>query len=239
MLAEPEDQERRGFMATVKLRGHTREDLGKQGSKRIRASGKVPVVLYGEQQPNMALAVDAHELRVALSTPAGRNVIIQLVLKGEDAARTVIREMERDPITRGILHVDLQRISENKPVVMHVPVTVIGESIPVKEGRGILDHTMRQLEVKCLPRHIPEHIEVDVSGLEVKHAIHVSDISVPDVEILDNPERPVVEVLQPTIYEEPVVVAAEGEAEAVEGEEADAASAEQPSETTDEAKSQT
>ena len=198
-----------------------RSDLGRQGAKRVRASGDVPMVLYGEGKGTVSLAVDAHDLRVALSTSSGRNVIIQLGLDGEDeSTRAVIREMDRDPVSREILHVDLQRISENKPVHMHVPVTLTGESPAVKEGRGILDHTMRELEVKCLPRDIPEYVEVDISTLEVKHAIHVSDISIPDVEILDNPERPVVEVLQPTIYREPVVEAEEA-VEAAEGEEAE------------------
>jgi len=205
-------------MATIKLKVRRRTDLGKQGSKRTRAAGDVPAVLYGEQQDNVPICIEAHELRTALSTPAGRNVIIHLGLEGEDsAARAVIRDIDRDAITREILHVDLQRISENKPVVMHVPVTLTGESLAVKEGRGILDHTMRQLEVKCLPADIPEHIAVDISELEVRHAIHVRDITVEDVEILDHPERPVVEVLQPTLFKEPGE--GEEEGEEVEGEE--------------------
>jgi large subunit ribosomal protein L25 len=207
-------------MATIKLKVKTRGDLGKQGAKRTRTSGRIPAVLYGEQLPNRVLSIDAHDLRVALSTPAGRNVIIQLGIDGEEApTRAVIREMDRDPVTREVLHVDLQRISENKPVIMHIPVVLVGESPAVKEGRGILDHTMRQLEVKCLPRDIPEHVEVDVSALEAKHAIHVGDLVVADVEILDNPERPVVEVLQPTIFREPVEAVPEEEVPE-EGEEA-------------------
>lgn len=207
-------------MATVKLTVRPRTEVGKQAAKRARAAGDIPMVLYGEGLGSVPLAVDAHDLRVALSTEAGRNVIIQLRIDGEGDTRAVIREMDRDPVSRQILHLDLQRISENKPVVMHVPVTLTGESPAVKEGRGILDHTMRQLEVRCLPRNIPEHIQVDISTLEVKHAIHVSDIAVDDVEILDNPERPVVEVLQPTIFREPVEEVPEGEEpEEVEGEE--------------------
>lgn len=209
-------------MATVRLNAHTRTEIGKQGAKHTRARGDVPAVLYGEKQDNITLAFDAHDFRVALSTPAGRNVILQVAIDGDDAVtRAVIREMVRDPVTRNILHVDLQRISENKPVVMRVPVVLVGESLAVKEGRGILDHTMRQLEIKCLPRHIPSQIEVDINTLEVRHAIHVSDIQVADVEILDKPERPVVEVLQPTIFREPVVEEAVGEevpAEEAEGE---------------------
>jgi len=228
-------------MATVKLNVLRREDLGKQGAKRTRASGRVPAVLYGEKQENVPLSVDAGDLRSALSTSSGRNVIIQVLLDGGDSTRAVIREMERDPITREILHVDLQRISENKPVTMHIPVLLVGESQAVKEGRGILDHTMRDLEVRCLPKDIPEHIEVDVSSLEVRHAIHVNEIDVPGVEILDNPERPVVEVLQPTIFEEPEVAKEEIPAE---GEEAEAAETEgeegaqeAPSETSEETQS--
>jgi large subunit ribosomal protein L25 len=206
-------------MATVKLKTRRRVDTGKQGSKRVRARGEVPAVVYGEKQENVPISIEANDLRMALSTPSGRNVIIQLALEGDEgSSRAVIRDMERDSVTREILHVDLQRISENKPVTMHVPVALVGESIAVKEGRGILDHTMRQLEVKCLPRDIPEHIEVDISALEVRHAIHVSDITVENVEILDNPERPVVEVLQPTLFKEPTEALAEGVEAAAEGE---------------------
>jgi large subunit ribosomal protein L25 len=191
-------------MATVKLKVRLRTDLGKQGAKRTRAEGYVPAMLYGERLENRALRIDTRDLRTALSTRSGRNVILQLDVSGEDGTtRAVIREMDRDPVTRDVLHVDLQRISENKPVIMHVPVRLVGESQAVKEGRGILDHTMRDLEVKCLPRNIPEQIEVDISTLEVKHAIHVRDVVAADVELLDNPDRPVVEVLQPTIFREP------------------------------------
>jgi large subunit ribosomal protein L25 len=208
-------------MATVKLNAVSRQSVGKQGAKHARAEGRVPAVLYGEAQANLPLALDAHDLRVALSTPSGRNVIIQLSVDGGEATRAVIREMSRHPLSRRIIHIDMQRISENKPVVMNIPVVLTGEPLAVKEGRGILDHTMRTLEVRCLPRHIPEHIDVDVSSLEVRQSIHVGDITVPNVEILDNKERPVVEVLQPTLFTEtkPGEVAAPAEGEVAEGEE--------------------
>jgi large subunit ribosomal protein L25 len=208
-------------MATVKLSAVSRRGVGKQGAKHARAEGRVPAVLYGEAQDNLSLAIDAHDLRVALSSPSGRNVIIQLTVDEGEATRAVIREMSRDPVSRRIIHVDMQRISENKPVVMHIPVVLVGEPIAVKEGRGILDHTMRALEVRCLPRHIPEHIDVDVSSLEVRQSIHVGDLTVPNVELLDNRERPVVEVLQPTLFTEtkPGEAAAPAEGEAAEAEE--------------------
>ena len=183
-------------------------------------------MLYGEQQENVPISIGFNDLRAALSTPSGRNVIIELGLDGEEfSARAVIRDLTRDALTREILHIDLQRISENKPIVMHVPVALVGESIAVKEGRGILDHTMRELEVRCLPRDIPESIEVDISALEVKHAIHVNEILVDKLDILDHPERPVVEVLQPTLFVEPTVEGEEIEGEEVEGEEAAEATA--------------
>lgn len=216
-------------MATVKLNAVSRPGVGKQGAKHARAEGRVPAVLYGEAQENLTLAIDAHDLRVALSSPSGRNVIIQLTVDEGEATRAVIREMSRDPISRRIIHVDMQRISENKPVVMHIPVILVGEPLAVKEGRGILDHTMRALEVRCLPRHIPEHIEVDVSALEVRHSIHVSEIAVPNVELLDNKDRPVVEVLQPTLFTEtkPGEAAVPAEGEVAEGEEGAEAPAEE------------
>jgi len=210
-------------MATVKLTARSRASRGKQDAKRTRAEGLIPGILYGENEENVPLSVDAREFRAVLSTPSGRNVIIQLGVDGSDKViRTVIRAMDRDSLSREIVHIDLQRISENKPVVMYIPVVVTGESTAVKEGRGILDHTMREVQVRCLPRDIPEHITVDVTGLEVRHAIHVGELKLPNVEILDNPERPVVEILQPTIYKEPVAGAAAAEgaeegAEAPEG----------------------
>jgi large subunit ribosomal protein L25 len=209
-------------MATVKLSSTARPAVGKQGSKRARAEGRIPAVLYGEAQGSVSISIDAHDLRVALSTPSGRNVIILLSVDGGEPTRAVIREVARNPISRKIIHVDLQRISENKPVIMRIPVVVVGESLAIKEGRGILDHTMRELEVRCLPRDIPEHIDVDITGLEVRHAIHVGDIAVPNLELLDKKERPVVEILQPTLFQEPTPGAeaapAEGEAEGEEGE---------------------
>jgi len=218
-------------MATVKLSSTARSTMGKQGAKHTRSEGRIPAVLYGEAQGSVPISVDAHDLRVALSTPSGRNVIILLSVDGGEPTRAVIREMSRDPISRRIIHVDMQRISENKPVVMHIPVVVVGESLAVKEGRGILDHTMRQLEVRCLPRDIPEHIDVDVTGLEVKQSIHVGDIVVPNVELLDIKERPVVEILQPTLFQEPSAAAeaapAEGEAAEGEGAEGEAAEGEE------------
>lgn len=197
-------------MATVTLSVRRRTTTGKQAAKRLREDGLIPAILYGEKQDNIPLVIDVRELRTALSTPFGRNVIIQLGVDGESGTtRAVVRDMERDPLSRDVLHIDLQRISENRPITMHIPVVLVGESPAVKEGRGILDHTMRELEVRCLPKDIPEHIEVDITTLEARNAIHVSDLSVPDVELLDNLDRPVVEVLQPTIFREPEEEAAE------------------------------
>ena len=157
----------------------------------------------------MNLEIGERDLKTALSTPAGRNVIIEVVRDGAEMNRAVLREITRNPITRQILHVDLQRISENKPIHMMIPVVLVGESPAVQEGRGILDHSMRTLEIRCLPKDIPTNIEVDVSELDIGHAIRVSDITVPDVELLDIPERPVVDVLLPTIFVEEEVEGAE------------------------------
>lgn len=219
-------------MATIELNAQKRTSTGKQGAKVTRRNGRVPAILYGEGAENRALSVDALEVKRALATPSGRNVIVRLSIEGEDGmTRVIFRDLSRDAITRDILHVDFMRISENKPVTMRIPVVIVGQSAAVKEGRGLLDHTMRHLEVKCLPKDIPENVEVDVTGLDVKHAIHVRDIVIPDVEILDIPERPVVEVLQPTIFAETT----EGEEAAGEGEEAAGEGGEAPAESKEKA----
>ncbi len=224
-------------MAVVTLKVAARTALGTQGAKRVRRQGLVPAILYGEKQENMNLAVDEAELKAALSTPAGRNVIIELTPEGAEMTRVVLREMTRNPITRQVLHVDFQRISEHKPVNMKIPVVLVGESPAVNEGRGILDHAMRVLDIKCLPKDIPVNVEVDISELEIGNVIRVSDIKIPHVEFLDIPERPVVDILLPTLYveaevegEEPVEgeALAEGEVEA-----GTAAAAEETGEKTD------
>ena len=209
-------------MATVKLPARPRTATGKQGAKHTREQGQVPAVVYGEQEETLSLQIGATELRTALATPSGRNVIVQLGVDGVDVTPAVIRDMARDPITREILHVDFQRISENKPIRIRVPVVIIGESPAVKEGRGILDHTMREVEVLCLPRHIPMNVEVDVSELDVGGAIHVNELVHENVEFLDIPERPVVDILLPTIFKVDDEEGEEGaEGEPAEGEEAD------------------
>jgi len=208
-------------MATVKLPARPRTATGKQGAKHTREQGQVPAVVYGEQEETLSLQISAAELRAALATPSGRNVIVQLGVDGVDVTPAVIRDMARDPITREILHVDFQRISENKPIQIRVPVVLTGESAAVKEGRGILDHAMREVEVRCLPRHIPMNIEVDVSELDVGGAIHVNELVHENVEFLDTPERPVVDILLPTIFKVDDEEGEEGaEGEAAEGEEA-------------------
>ncbi len=201
-------------MAVVTLKVATRTALGRQGTKRVRRQGLVPAILYGEMQENINLAIEEADLKAALSTPAGRNVIIELTPEGSKMTRVVLREMTRNPITRQILHVDFQRISEHKPIHMKIPVVLVGESPAVREGRGILDHAMRVLEIRCLPKDIPARIEVDISELDIGKAILVSDIRVADVDVLDTAERRVVDILLPTLYVEEEV---EG-AEAVEGE---------------------
>ncbi|MBD3367402.1 MAG: 50S ribosomal protein L25, partial [Candidatus Eisenbacteria bacterium] len=133
-------------MATVKLSVRRRTTTGKQAAKRLRHDGQIPGVLYGEKEENIPLSVDVRELRTALSTPFGRNVIIQLGVDDDtEATRAVLRDMERDPVSRDVLHVDFQRISENRPITMNIPVVLVGESQAVKDGLGILDHTMREL----------------------------------------------------------------------------------------------
>ncbi len=209
-------------MATVKLPARPRTAMGKQGAKHTREDGQIPAVVYGEQEETLSLQIDATELRAAIATPSGRNVIVQLGVDGVDVTPAVIRDMARHPITREILHIDFMRISENKPIQIRVPVLLTGESAAVKEGRGILDHAMREVEIRCLPRHIPMNIQVDVSELDVGGAVHVSELVHENVEFLDTPGRPVVDILLPTIFLADDEDDAEGaEGEVAEGDDAD------------------
>jgi large subunit ribosomal protein L25 len=229
----------------TKLTAERREDHGKGVARKLRAAGRVPAVLYGHGQETQALSVDAHDMFKVLHTSAGANVLVDLKVD-KDEHLVLPREIQRNHIKGTIVHVDFLVVSRTETIQVNVEIVDIGEAPGVKQG-GVVDHHLREVLVECFPQDVPEHLEADVSGLDLNDVLHVSDLVAPQgVTILTNPEETVLAVIVPAVLkteadltiagEEPAAVeepeAAEGEAvegEGAEGEggEGEAASAEE------------
>jgi large subunit ribosomal protein L25 len=201
-------------MAIVVLKGARREQVGKGISRRLREAGSIPAVYYGRGEEPVALSVHAKELDSILHGSAGSNVIVDLKVDGDAAAdrKALLREIQRHPVRGNILHVDLQHISLSERITVEVPVVLLGIPTGVKDGGGILEHLLREVEVECLPTDIPDKLTVDVSHLNIGDSVHVSDLVSEKATVKTEAERAVASVVPPTVLEE-VKPAEEAQAE--------------------------
>ncbi len=207
-------------MKTIELNVEKRSTTGKSEARRTRMGGRIPGVVYGAGKANVPISLDKKALADLFREGAGENAIFLLKLAGSDQSRhAMIRELQRDPVSRKPLHVDFVRVLMDVKITVEVPIEVVGVARGVKTDGGILDLVTREIEVECLPSNIPAHIAVDVSDLGIGDAIRVSDLPVLEgVRIVDNPEKVVVHVAHPTREEEPAAATAEGAAELAEPE---------------------
>jgi large subunit ribosomal protein L25 len=202
-------------MATMTLNA-TPRDTGRKGpSRRLRAQGLIPAVLYGHGVESETVSVSEAEFSRLLRHRSG-TMIIDLKLDGgsNEGRLTVIREIQRDPVTGDVLHLDLQRISLKEKIHVQVPLHIAGVAPGVKEEGGILEYPVRHLEVKCFPNRIPDHIDVDVASLHIGHSIHVRDLLLDrtELEVLSEPEMVVVTVSAPRLLKTEAELAAEAAA---------------------------
>ncbi len=165
-------------MAISSLKGEMRSDVGKSVAKKLRAAGRVPAIYYGRGEQPIALTMNAKEIETLIHGASGANVIVDLLVSGAAAAdrKALIREIQRDPVVGNILHLDLQHISLTERITVEVPIELIGTPTGVKDGGGILEHLLREVEIECLPTDIPTHLEADVSLLNIGDSLHVSDL---------------------------------------------------------------
>ncbi|HET6452984.1 MAG TPA: 50S ribosomal protein L25/general stress protein Ctc [Armatimonadota bacterium] len=206
----------------LKLDSKVRTDFRKSETKKLRREGSVPATVYGKGIDPVSLAVNSLDMIGILKTEGGRLALIDLKVDGktQKAHPVMIQEMQRDPITRNILHVDFHRVSMDEPVHASVPIVLRGDAPGVKTG-GILEQFTRDLEVKALPDHIPSHIDVDVSRLELGNHVLVGELIVPeDIEVLGpQPDIVVASVRLPHVHVEEVEAAPEELEEEVPAEE--------------------
>jgi large subunit ribosomal protein L25 len=188
-------------MAIVTLNGEVRDRRGKGAAREARRQGKVPGVIYGKGEEGVPINVVGKELLTVLHGHAGSNVILDVKLAGQEGVdrKALIREMQKDPLSGSVTHIDLMHISMTEKITVDVPVHVKGLSIGVKDYGGILEFIMRTLEVECLPNDIPNEIVVDVTPLMVHDSIHVRDITVANGEILNDPDQVVVTIVSPQV----------------------------------------
>lgn len=197
-------------MKNVTLSAEKREGTGKGVARKLRQAGKIPAVLYGRDMDAVHISLDAHDAELLFRSIPVDNTIIELKVEGtKEPHQTLVRDIQTHPFKGTLVHVDFLRIQAGVKVELTVPVHLVGTPIGVKDEGGVLDQTVHDLPVACIPSAIPESFEVDVSHMAVNDVLHVSDLDVGEgVEVLLPGERTICSVSVPrAVIEE----AAEGE----------------------------
>lgn len=208
-------------MDTMQLSSEIRTQTGKGSARKIRSAGKLPAILYGPEIDPIMLTLDFTELKKALQGRSAESVLLNLRIDSDkkgQSKKVMIKEIQRDPVKRDYLHVDLFEISLKKELEVDIPIHLVNTPIGVSEG-GILQHTRREVKVSCMPDDLVDKIDVDVSGLDIGQSLHIGDISFPSgLKSLEDVDVTIVTVVAPTIAAEEEEVEEE-EVEEVEGEE--------------------
>jgi large subunit ribosomal protein L25 len=190
-----------------------RDGKGKQAAKRLRREGRIPAVLYGGTQPQ-SISVDPKAVLKMIHGHEGSTQLLNITFDGGGAGArmAIIRDMQFDPVSENLLHIDLQEVSADRAINVHVAVHPVGEAIGVRDTKGILNLVLHELEISCLPTNIPARIAADVSALAIGDVLTVRDLTPPEgVRILNDPGQAVATVSPPMAEEEvaaPAVAAA-------------------------------
>jgi large subunit ribosomal protein L25 len=219
----------------LKLEVREREDVGSRRTKRLRAEGFVPGVLYGNGNAR-AIVVPEKDLRAAMTGPSGVHAILDVVIEGQKTVHpSIVADYQQDPIRGKISHFDLREVRLDQPIHAAVAIQLVGEPVGVKSG-GMLSLVARELHVEALPANVPEHIDVDVTNMEVGDVLRLVDLPpLSDVTLLDDPHETVIATVSvPRGFaelEEAEAAAAEAEAAEAEGEEGEEAEEGAPAES--------
>jgi large subunit ribosomal protein L25 len=204
----------------VRLQVQERERRGSADARRLRRDGFIPGVLYGSGKQPHAISIPERELRRVLTGQGGLHAILDVVLEGQNTTHaSILKDYQQDPIRGHISHVDLQEVRLDQPIQATVNVQLVGEPVGAKEG-GVLSQVQREIRVEALPMEVPEHIDLDVSGMAIGDSLRLADLApMEGVTYLDDPEETVLaSVGLPTRVEEPEPEEGEEGAELPEGE---------------------
>ena len=197
-------------MASASLSAEARSETGKGVARKLRAAGRVPGVVYGHAREAQSLSLVARELEKLLSSIATGSTVIELSLGGA-VTKTLIREVQRHPFKKQILHVDFQELVAGEKVIVDLPLVYVGVPEGVRLSGALLEQILHSIEVRVDPASIPNHIDVDVTHLAMGHSLHVRDIVLPEgLEVLSDEDATICAVIAPR-----AVVEATPEGEAV------------------------
>jgi large subunit ribosomal protein L25 len=195
-------------MSEIVINANIRTEIGKR-AKELRRKDQVPGIYYAQGQPNIPISMSALTLNPLFRSSATH--IITLKLDDGSSHLCIMREIQVDPLSGNPIHFDLLGIKGDSEITIEIPIVLRGIPKGVKDG-GVLNHMMHRLRVSCLPKDMPDKVEINVESLEINRSIHVSDLSVPNVRVVDSPENTVAAVNPPTVIKEPEPVAVEGAA---------------------------
>ena len=200
-------------MSSASLNATVRNDTGKGAARKIRHAGDIPCVIYGHGREPQSLTINARETERLLQRISTSSTVIELSLDGK-VARTLIREVQKHPFKKQIMHIDFQELVAGETISVRCPIVYVGTPEGVRLEGGVLDQIMHELHIEVDPSSIPGHIDVDVSTLKMGKSLHVSDLTMPaGVKVMDDPGSTVCVVAAPKVAVEDQPVAAEGAAE--------------------------
>ena len=178
-----------------KIQAKQRDGRGKNDARRARRDGMVPITVYGGGAETLAAVAPLRDLAAILRSESGRNTIFTIDVEGVGTSEVMFHERQIDPVRGRLIHADLTRLVKGQKIEVTVPLHLVGEPIGVKEKQGVLEQIIREIEIRCEPRSIPDVINVDVSHLDVHDLLHVSDLRVDEgVELLQDADTVVATV---------------------------------------------
>ncbi len=216
----------------VELAAVKRGETGKGAARKIRSAGRIPAVVYGRDLDAMCLTVDSHEALGLFQSISVENTIVSLAIEGEEEMDILVREIQSHPFRTELIHIDFYQIQKGVALEVDIPVVLVGTAEGVRTGGGIMDQTIHEIRVKCIPSLIPTSFGVEVALLEVGDSLHVSDITIgEDIDLITDVGQTICAVALPKVIEvEEPEEELEEVAELVEGEEAPEADVSPPSE---------
>ena len=191
-----------------RVRAKRRDGRGKNDARRARREGMVPITVYGGGAETVAAIAPLRDLAAILRTEAGRNTIFTIEVEGMGESEVMFNDRQIDPVKGRLIHADLTRLVKGQKIEVTVPLHLVGEPFGVKEKQGVLEQIIREIEIRCEPRDIPDSLDVDVSGLDVHDVLHASDIKVGEgVEILTDADQVIatIGIIKEEAAPEPVI----------------------------------
>ncbi|MFQ5636562.1 MAG: 50S ribosomal protein L25 [bacterium] len=202
-------------MSELLLKVEARDHTGKQISKKLRREGKVPGIFYIHGEKTMPFSIDEKQLHNAIHTEIS---ILDLQFGSGKKTKCVIRDIQWHPLADKPIHVDLMGVKMTEEVQVDVTVHLVGEAIGIKRDGGVLQQVLRDISISCLPADIPEHIEFDITKMEIGDTVHIEDLDLGDVKILNDLTQTIAVIRAPRVEAEPVVEVDEAEEPEVVGE---------------------